>query len=170
VARLDLGSESRTDARARLFHVGLCVTDLDRSVEFYQAVAAMDVVERHERVSEQFDTLIGSRGTAVRVAYLRRDAFLLQLIEYTRAGEPAASVAHSRPGSPHLSFIVSDVAAEYERLRSVPDVRITSPVVVLNPLMTSFYTSDPDGVPVELLELTGPLPEYLRDSHGSLDD
>jgi glyoxylase I family protein len=144
-----------------LFHVGLCVTDVPRSIDFYTAVAGMQVVERHERTSPAFDSLIGNDNTSVRVAYLRRHEFLLQLIEYARAGATAAGVAHNRPGSPHLSFIVDDVAAQFDRLSALPDVRITSPVVVLNSTMTSFYTVDPDGVPVELLELTGDLPPQL---------
>jgi catechol 2,3-dioxygenase-like lactoylglutathione lyase family enzyme len=149
------------DTSPRLFHVGLCVADRERSVDFYSTVAGMEVVERHERTSEQFDKLIGNIGTTTRVAYLRRGTFLLQLIEYGRAGGAPVDIAHNRPGSPHICFLVQDVAAEYERLQKLPDIKIAGPLVVLNPAMTSFYTTDPDGVPVELLELTDDLPEEL---------
>jgi catechol 2,3-dioxygenase-like lactoylglutathione lyase family enzyme len=159
VASLD--RESGADAGG-LFHVGLCVSDLERSIAFYTVVAGMTVVERHERRSEQFDALVGNDGTSVRVAYLRRNAFLLQLIEYAQAGGAPVDIAHNRPGSPHLAFFVPDAKAAFERVRRLPDVRITSEVVVLNPSMTSFYTADPDGVPVELLELTGELPAALQ--------
>jgi glyoxylase I family protein len=151
-----------TRSRPELFHVGLCVSDMQRSIDFYTAVAGMTVVERHERRSEQFDTLIGNSGTDVRVAYLRRGGFLLQLIEYAEAGGEPVDIAHNRPGSPHLAFFVDDAAAEFQRVSRLPDVRITSEVVVLNSVMTSFYTADPDGIPVELLELTGALPADLQ--------
>ncbi|SNQ45258.1 putative Glyoxalase/bleomycin resistance protein/dioxygenase [Frankia canadensis] len=150
-----------------LFHVGLCVSDLDRSIDFYRCVARMEVVEKHVRASPEFDALSGNPGSEVRVAYLGgEDGFRLQLIEYARGGAGRATVAHNRVGSPHLSFFVDDVRAEYERLEKAPNVRLTSKVVVLNPQMTSFYTADPDGVPVELLELTEPWPGVAERRHG----
>jgi catechol 2,3-dioxygenase-like lactoylglutathione lyase family enzyme len=150
-----------------LFHVGLCVSDLEKSIAFYRSVTHMEVVEKHVRASQQFDLLSGNSGTEVRVAYLGDDdGFRLQLIEYARGGGGRAAVAHNRAGSSHLSFFVDDVQAEFARLTNLPHVRVTSPVVVLSPHMTSFYTADPDDVPVELLELTKPLPGVAERRRG----
>jgi len=150
-------------AMLELFHVGLCVRDLDRSLDFYEKVTGLRLVERHERSSTEFDELSGNTGSQVRVAYLADEqGFRLQLIEYARGGRSAVDVAHNRPGSPHLSFFVDDVRVEYARLSALAGVQITSDVVVLSPHMTSFYTADPDGVPVELLQLTEPIPGVVE--------
>ena len=58
------------------------------------------------------------------------------------------------PGSPHISFYVPDVEAKYADLKRRGDVRITSGLVQIAPNMRSFYTEDPDGVPVEFLQMT----------------
>jgi catechol 2,3-dioxygenase-like lactoylglutathione lyase family enzyme len=55
---------------------------------------------------------------------------------------------------PHLCFYVPDVEAKYAELRGRGDVKITSGIVPIARNMRSFYTEDPDGVPVEFLQRT----------------
>jgi len=141
-----------------LFHVGLCVSDIDASMRFYETVARMTCTELHESESAQFDVLSNNRDTRLRVCYMRLDEFRLQLVQYLRAGGCTNEVRHNNVGSPHLSFFVEDVEAEHQRLAQLEWVTITSPVVTLGSQMRSFYTSDPDGVPVELLQIAGDLP------------
>jgi catechol 2,3-dioxygenase-like lactoylglutathione lyase family enzyme len=138
-----------------LFHMGLCVTDIDASLRYYGDVVGFEVGTPIDRRSATFDELSNNRGTHVRVAYLRRGAFVLQLIQYIAAGDTALDLHHNKPGCAHLCFYVDDVDATYERLVDRADVVITSKVVQLGPSMRSFYTNDPDGLPVEFLQLTG---------------
>jgi len=143
---------------AAFFHVGLCVSDLDASIRFYEVVAGLRVTERHVSESVKFDELSNNTGTRLAVCYMRTGDFRLQLVQYLRAGGSTNEVRHNNVGSPHLSFFVDDVDAEFERLSGLGWVSIASPLVTLGPPMRSFYTLDPDGVPVELLQLTGPEP------------
>jgi catechol 2,3-dioxygenase-like lactoylglutathione lyase family enzyme len=145
-------------APADFFHVGLCVSSLDASIRFYETVAGLQVTERHISESTKFDELSNNSGTRLAVCYMRSGQFRLQLVEYLRAGGSVNEVRHNNVGSPHLSFFVDDVDAEYERLTALGWVSIASPLVTLGPTMRSFYALDPDGVPVELLQLTGPEP------------
>jgi catechol 2,3-dioxygenase-like lactoylglutathione lyase family enzyme len=138
--------------------LGLCVSNLDESIAFYQEVAGMTLRERHQRSNPNFDTLTNNRGTTTAVALLECEEFCLQLIQYVRSGGTTLDLAHNNIGSPHLCFFVDDVRAELERVHALGHETVTPDVVVLNDYMTSFYLADPDGVPVELLELTGPLP------------
>jgi len=147
----------RSNATA-LFHVGLCVADLDASMRFYEAVVGMECTDLHVSESAKFDELSGNSDTKLNVCYLRLGDFRLQLLQYLRAGGTVNDVRHNNIGSPHLSFFVDDVDAEYERLIALGWITISSPLVTLSETMRSFYTADPDGVPVELLQMTGPPP------------
>lgn len=135
-----------------LFHVGLTVADLDRSLAFYQEVAGMEVESLVELDSEAFGRLTANPGARLRTALLTGGTFRLQLVEYLAGGGPGLSLDHRCPGSPHLSFWVDDAPGWRARLVARGDVVVTSEVEAVVPGMRSFYVADPDGVPVELIE------------------
>lgn len=141
---------------AELFHVGLTVKNLERSLAFYRDVAGM---KEHEWrmmnvTSKAFDTLTNNSGAELKVAHLTAGPFMLQLIEYVAAGGTTLDLHHNNVGSPHMCFYVPDVEAKYRELQQRGDVTITSGLVQIAPNMRSFYTEDPDGVPVEFLQVT----------------
>ena len=139
-----------------LFHVGLTVKNLEQSLAFYRDVAGM---QEHEWrmmnvTSKAFDTLTNNSGAELKVVHLTAGPFMLQLIEYVAAGGTTLDLHHNNVGSPHMCFYVPDVEAKYGELRQRGDVTITSGLVQIAPNMRSFYTEDPDGVPVEFLQVT----------------
>jgi len=140
---------------SRLFHVGLCVADVERSLAFYRDIVGLRAGGIVGHRNPNFDDLSNNTGTIVRVAYLTNGLWTLQLIQYVAAGGEPLALSHSRPGCAHLSFYVDDADAKRAELVARGDVTITSQVVQLGPTMRSFYTVDPDGLPVEFLELTG---------------
>ena len=75
-------------------HVGLNVSDLDRSVAFYTDVLDLDVLERHD-------------DRARRYAYLGVDGSLLLTLWQQASGGFDATLA----GLHHLAFLVSDLEA-----------------------------------------------------------
>jgi catechol 2,3-dioxygenase-like lactoylglutathione lyase family enzyme len=139
---------------AQLFHVGLTVKNLERSLAFYRDVAEMTEGEHLEVRSKAFDTLTNNPNAGLKVAHLTAGAFMLQLIEYTAAGGSTLDLHHNNVGSPHMSFYVPDVEAKYKEVQRRGDVKITSDLIQIAPNMRSFYTEDPDGLPVEFLQLT----------------
>lgn len=163
-----------------LYHFGLTVSDLARSVRFYRDVVGMSSddqtvalgMDREEgdtggqttvptdagdaiaTKSEAFDRLTGNPGSELRAAFLQMDGFHLQLVQYVNGGGTTLDLHHNNVGNPHLSFWVDDVEAKYDELKALGDVTITSELVQIVPTMRSFYTEDPDGLPVEFIELT----------------
>ena len=138
---------------AELFHIGLTVKNLQRSLSFYRDVVGMTLGEELEARSKEFDTLTNNPGAALKVVHLTAGAFMLQLLEYTAAGGATLDLHHNKVGSPHMSFYVQDVEAKYEELLRRGNVKLTSGLVQITPNMRSFYTEDPDGVPVEFLQV-----------------
>ncbi|MBI3244941.1 MAG: VOC family protein [Deltaproteobacteria bacterium] len=141
---------------SELFHVGLTVKNLERSVAFYRDVVGMRETEwKMLNVrSEQFDTLTNNPGAELKVAHLTLDSFMLQLIEYVAKGGTTLDLHHNNVGSPHLCIYIPDVETKLKEVQQRGDVVITSGLVQIAPNMRSFYTEDPDGVPVEFLQRT----------------
>jgi len=156
-------------------HLGITVADIEASFRFYTGLIGMRVwdqakeldVDMGEDVSAHpehdfiavrsaaFDELTDNPGAEIKYVNLQSvDGHLvLQLIQYTAGGGEALDLDHRRCGSPHLSFFVDDVDALWHEIESRDDVTATSPVVQITPDMRSFYVADPDGVPVELIQV-----------------
>lgn len=140
---------------AKLWHVGLTVSDIEASLRFYTSVVGLSVEHRQEERSKDFDQLSDNTGTEVSVAWLTDGQCVLQLIQYRAGGDGTLTLRHSRVGTPHLSFYVADVDAVYEALRARSDIALPPSVTNMAAHGRSFYVYDPDGVPVELWESVG---------------
>lgn len=138
-----------------LNHVGLTVADVEASVVFYTEVVGFEVFSRRRLSGGWFDTLTEHRSHAeLDVAMLGLGDFVLQLVQYVEGGEGRLGLDHHRVGSPHLCVGVDDVDAAHRALTERGDLSV-GPLVDAGPLgFRSFYVRDPDGVPVELLQLT----------------
>jgi catechol 2,3-dioxygenase-like lactoylglutathione lyase family enzyme len=136
---------------ARWWHVGVTVSDMDRSLAFYRDVVGMQIQadDLHIDDMDQFDALTNNSGSRLRVAWLNDGVFTLQLIQYLAAGGTSLDLHHNNVGSPHLSFFVNDADAKYAEVCARDDVKVTSEVIQLGPKSRTFYVEDPDGMPVE---------------------
>jgi catechol 2,3-dioxygenase-like lactoylglutathione lyase family enzyme len=132
-------------------HVGLTVRDLDASVAFYTAVVGLEVLTRTRSGGDWFDTLTHNEGAVIDVVMLRSPDVVVQLVQYARGGDAPVPTGHNRAGNVHLCITVDDVEAK--RSAVVAAGLDATPIVALPPPgMRSFYTADPDGVPVEFLQ------------------
>ena len=94
-------------------HTGLCVTDLDRSRRFYEAVLGFT----HQRDLPVPD-VAASRLLQVpepvgcTAVYLELEGFVLELLHFDRDGNaPRRERVFTEPGLTHLSFSVDDIGA-----------------------------------------------------------
>ena len=130
-------------------HVGLCVTDLDRSIEFYEGVFGF-VEDRRldipDRAASQL--LRVERPVGLSAVYLTLGTNVLELIHFAREGNPPARERpFTEPGLTHLSFTVDDLAATC-------DLVIAHGGEVLEDTHTfgaAVLVRDPDGQLLELL-------------------
>jgi catechol 2,3-dioxygenase-like lactoylglutathione lyase family enzyme len=107
-----------------------------------------------ENGAAELGELTNNPGSALRCAFVQSPdgRLVLQLVEYLVGGEKPIEPGYSRAGSPHLSLYVDDVASRFASASaSAPDA-VASALVDITPTMRSFYLTDPDGVPVELIE------------------
>lgn len=138
---------------ADLFHIGLTVGDIGRSIRFYVDVAGLKEATPVDHTSAAFDRLTGNPGSRLLSVMLSGDSFLLQLNQYLSGEGERLDLRHNNIGSPHLAFFVPDVDARYRELGQRRDIAITSPLIDnASGTLRSFYVADPDGVPVEFLQ------------------
>jgi catechol 2,3-dioxygenase-like lactoylglutathione lyase family enzyme len=138
---------------ARLSHVGVGVTDLERSERFYREVFGFErAFALHVEGEPSTSLLRLGPPLVLDVAYLRLGGFVLELLHFA---EPTATGSNERVmnelGLTHLSFIVDDVAATLDAVS-----RHGGAVVRGTEIATAVMITDPDGQTIELVAAHAP--------------
>jgi len=145
-----------------LFHTGLTVTDLDRSIAFYRDLLGLELVTRWESSQPYLRTVVGFPDAELRIALLRVPAMdgglsghHLELLEYRQPRGTRGDPATCNPGNAHVAFVVSDLEATYRHL-SGHGVQFKSPPVEIthgrNKGAKAVYLRDPDDITIELVQ------------------
>jgi catechol 2,3-dioxygenase-like lactoylglutathione lyase family enzyme len=133
-------------------HIGLCVTDLERSRRFYQEVFGFRLAFDLRTEGPETPKLLRLDAPLVLDAvYLALDGLLLELLYFERpTSPPAQERALNQPGLTHISLFVEDVDAVVE---AVPQyggrVRDDTNIGV------ALFVEDPDGQGIEIIGPTG---------------
>jgi len=130
-------------------HVGLCVTDLERSQRFYEEVLGFSFERSLQPPDGVCSTLLGVElPVGLTAAYLVRDGFTLELLCFDRPGNPPARERPMpEPGLTHLSFNTTDLDAV---LSLVP--AFGGQVLEESNVGVAVMVRDPDGQLLELIQ------------------
>jgi catechol 2,3-dioxygenase-like lactoylglutathione lyase family enzyme len=142
-----------------IHHVALSTGDVERLLGFYRDLLGFEVLfdQTWPEGTEVADAITGLEGSSARQVMLGADNAYLELFEYRsptpRQGDPARPVCDH--GITHVCLDVSDLDAEYQRLRAA-GMRFHSPPQDLGAGVgvRTTYGRDPDGNVVELQELS----------------
>lgn len=160
---LAFGAAAAADApRARVKAVdavGLTVSDMDRSVDFFSRVLTFEKTSDVEVAGEAYEHLQGVFGLRMRVVRMKLGDEQIELTEYL-APQGRAIPEDSRSNDrwfQHVAIIVSDMDKAYRRLREFK-VRHASTGPQRLPDwnkdaggIEAFYFKDPDGHALEIL-------------------
>jgi catechol 2,3-dioxygenase-like lactoylglutathione lyase family enzyme len=145
-----------------LFHTGITVSDLDRSIAFYRDVLGLepDIGPTDIFEGDELSRGVGVPEAKLRLATFKLDEGTLELIQYLN---PLSTVDNPMPantlGAMHISFQVEN-AEETMRELSAKGVDFLSPINVVKegPLAgwNWVYFKDPDGITMELVEYNPP--------------
>jgi catechol 2,3-dioxygenase-like lactoylglutathione lyase family enzyme len=131
-------------------HVGLAVTDLERSRRFYEEVLGFTFRNEASFPDGATEKLLGvTPPLDLRVVYLQCDGWVLELMTYASL-EPRRDRPMNEPGLTHMSMCVDDVEATCARAgefggEHLPDRGFKGMVEMIR---------DPDGQLIELLPMT----------------
>jgi catechol 2,3-dioxygenase-like lactoylglutathione lyase family enzyme len=138
-------------------HLGICVSDLERSLRFYCEALGFAPAESHT-VGDEFARLMELEPVALRSQFVRRDGVAIELLHFTspdQIGEPVRRPMN-QVGLTHLSVRVDDVDAVAAAVESLGGTVVTETRTTLEFSGTTLdfvYCTDPDGVRIELMRL-----------------
>ena len=142
-----------------LHHVGLTVSDLERSIWFYRDLLGLPVRERDEATGGQLAIVTGVREPQVRIADLDfGNGGTLELTQYLSPPGGAVRPQPMDAGHTHVGIEVDDIDLVYRRLAEAGVTLRSEPVTLedAGPYWTGarvVHALDPDGITVELVQM-----------------
>ena len=151
-----------------LHHVGITVKDLDASLRFYHDLLGLPLSTEPSPWFEGpgLGPAVGVPGAALRQVCLRVGETNLELLEYkSPPSETNGPLPSNNLGASHVAFLVDDIEAKKAELEA-QGVRFFSPVNVVDEGVLAgwrwVYFADPDGYPLELVEIAYTNPDERR--------
>ena len=140
---------------SRFTHVGLCVSDLERSIAFYRDVLGFAEVARRLNVTDTGSAnLLDFPAIDVELVYLERDGIRVELLWYRvpdAVVEDARRPMH-RVGLTHLAFRVGDLDDLCRRIEAGGGTVLPATTATFEMGNRGVMTLDPDGTRIELIE------------------
>ena len=138
-------------------HAGITVSDLDRSLAFYEGLLGLELLWRRLYEEPEIRRIVGvPEATGLDIAMLRVPGsdFEVELLEYRGGARRSGASPPDRFGTGHFCLFVEGIDALYEELRAHGvEFRSDGPVEMTagaNAGGKSLYSLDPDGYVVEL--------------------
>lgn len=138
-------------------HVGLTVSNLERSVAFYRDVLGCTEIFSQEKTGGYLAEIVGYPDASVKMTHLRAPAgrLVIELFQYLHPDMLESSLEPRRIGNAHMCFLVADLAAVYARVSQSHSDFFSPPVPVdtgANAGGAGLYLRDPDGITIELFQ------------------
>lgn len=138
----------------RFSHIGICVSELERSLKFYRDALGFHEVGRLDVVGEAPETLLHLQDVDLEAVFLERDGVRIELLHFRwpahrGTGEPRPMNAL---GLTHLSLRVDDLAIAIAALEAA-GARVLHATRTWNEELASgaVFAVDPDGTRIELI-------------------
>ena len=136
-------------------HVGIVVSDMEKSLKFYRDLLGLKVKSLEDEEGEFLDNMLAHENVKNKVAklYAKNDNALVELVE---------SISHPRNktdrdfftiGTSHFALTVDNIDETYDYLIK-NGVKFTAPPQQTPDRFAKVtFCEDPDGTPIELVEV-----------------
>lgn len=138
-------------------HLGICVSDLARSVRFYCDGLGFERAESHT-VGQEFGPLMEVEGeVALESQFIRKDGLAIELLHFAAPGIQGEAVRRpmNQLGLTHLSLRVADLDAVVATIAAHGGQLLPHTRTTFGPDLDFVYCTDPDGTRIELMRLPG---------------
>jgi catechol 2,3-dioxygenase-like lactoylglutathione lyase family enzyme len=130
-------------------HIGLCVSNLQRSRAFYEGVLGFEYVrEIKNKDSDVQDRFLQVKGVDLHAVFFRKGGLTLELLSYASPGTTgSARKPMNQPGFTHLSLTIEDMP------KALASITAAGGTVLDTTLINGVacFVLDPDGNRVELV-------------------
>ncbi len=144
--------------RLRFGHIGICVSDWERSLRFYHDVLGFRFVGEARESGPESERLLGLAPVDLHTGSLEREGVRIELRHFARPGSrgDGAPAALNELGLSHLSLRVEALDALLAELRRrgvhiLEETRADLPQRGAR----AVFIADPDGTLIELVEQPG---------------
>jgi catechol 2,3-dioxygenase-like lactoylglutathione lyase family enzyme len=145
-----------------VWHFSFTVSDLDRSVSFYEHLLGFTLLHRQDQDSEYVRRLVGYPDAYLRVAMLvvpgqprGISTHDLELVEYVRPKGKRGDTGIANPGAAHLAICVDDIHERYRELQAAGVTFVSEPNAItagINLGGFTCYFHDPDQITLEMVQ------------------
>jgi len=137
-------------------HTGITVTNLERSMAFWQDVLGFELSHRAHHTGELASEVTGVPEAEISIAVLKVPGHKIELLEYhAPANRKRVDLKPCDVGSVHVAFtvdnldaVLSTIAASGWRAAGKPQTLKTGP----NAGKRVVYVRDPDGTTIEFMQ------------------
>ena len=145
----------------QIFHVGLTVSDMDRSIDFYQNTLGLHFQGEIFMEGKETEAMFQMPGCKARVAYLNGSTTLnmppVELIQFLNIESQKNEASFTQTSISELCFYTEDIDTVYKKLVEKGIECLSSPQSFD---FTSsgfgkskaFYFQDPDGIILEVMQ------------------
>ena len=140
-------------------HVGIVVQDMEKSAHFWRDVMGFKVAVDFWEQGAYIEAVSGIPGLRLHMIKLTApDNSMIELLQYETHPTPAGRSQPNDSGIRHIAFTVADVDAAWRTLKENGCQPLSDPVNDPNGTARVFYTRDPDGNWLEIVQIF-PKPE-----------
>lgn len=145
----------------RIVHVGLTVTNIEKSIAFYRDVLGLEFQGQMIMEGDSTEKLFGMSPCKVKVAYLigneKMNMPTIELIQFETQLKEEPEIRLNKTSISEVCFCVSNIEEVYSQLKE-RGVEFLSPPQYFDLSSQGFgrskavYFRDPDGIILELME------------------
>jgi len=139
-----------------LRHAGIVVTDLKRALHFYCDLLGLKILRSIEEKSAYLDNILGQKDVQVTTVKLaaEKGSAVLELLHFQSPQSPTFPIRGLFDlGPSHVAFTVEDLDATFERLTRAGVLFNAPPQLSPDGLAKVTFCHDPEGNPIELVEM-----------------
>lgn len=137
-------------------HVGITVSDVQRSLDFYADLLGGERLGPYARSGPRVDAVTGYPGVVVHQAFVTAPdgSTMVELLQYENGSSVVIDPDNGHVGAAHVAITVSGLDEILAGLRERGTEAVSEPIVASAPMEghRCVYVLDPDRVRVELVE------------------
>lgn len=144
-------------------HVGITVSNLEKSIEFYETLTGKKISNKDEIGGKRMAQTQGLDDTLIRYANLHLDNINIDILEYVEPKSTKANYSNEQISAMHLCFEVDDIETAVARMKEIGIEPEGEPIYFekSDGLKAGFgtgvvYFKDLDGTNLELIAPKGP--------------
>ena len=158
-----MSNEHPSSGFSRANHVGITVSNLEKSIAFYEALTGTKVSNVDEIGGPRMAQTQGLKDTRIKYANFRLDNINIDVLEYVLPAPEKTSYQNNQISAMHLCFEVDDIDEAMKRLKEIGVDPEGEPIIfqesdgLRSGVGTAVaYFRDPDGTNLEIIAPQGP--------------